>query len=88
MNNPLAFVYFVNKSKFQTFGDLPFTYLSQKLQSRLRPVIKVPILTDKFSPREERLKQMKKSIMRTADKYNSKLDVVSYSLLSKKIRGH
>ena len=80
IESPVIFAFHLNWKVYENIGLEQFKHIKQGFLSRgVKNIELLPILTDKKSDLESRLKQFKRGTERIADKYEKKAHVVAYS---------
>jgi hypothetical protein len=80
IDSPVIFTFHLNWKVFENIGLEQFKHIKQGFLSRgVKNIELLPILTDKKSDLESRIKQFKRGTERIADKYGKKAHVVAYS---------
>jgi hypothetical protein len=80
IDSPVIFTFHLNWKVYENIGLEQFNHIKQGFLSRgVKNIELLPILTDKKSDLESRVKQFKRGTERIADKYGKKAHVVGYS---------
>ena len=80
VESPVVFTFHINWKTYESLGLEQFNHLKNAFNSRgIKNLEFLPILTDKKTDMDNRVKQFKRGMERIVDKYNKKAHVVGYS---------
>jgi len=87
--SPVVFTFHINWKTYESLHLKQFTYLKNLfLANGINTIEFLPILTDKKSHMENRIKQFKQGIEKIVDKYERKAHVIGYSFAGVIPRGY
>jgi triacylglycerol esterase/lipase EstA (alpha/beta hydrolase family) len=86
--NPVIFTFHLNWKIYENFGLSSYNHIIANFKANNINVELLPILTDKRTDIESRIKQVKRGIEKIVDKYERKATVISYSLSGIDTRGY
>jgi hypothetical protein len=88
VKNPVIFIYHMNWKIYENFGLSQYNHIKAQFKANNIDIELLPILTDKRTDIENRIKQVKNGIERVVDKYESKASIIAYSLSGIETRGY
>jgi len=87
--NPVVFTFHINWKTYESLHLKQFNYLKKMLIANgIETIEFLPILTDKKTYMEDRIKQFKNGLERIVDKYERKAHVIGYSFAGVLPRGY